>query len=43
MGPKSLHLSEVPFAMNATGGEIDCILSKKRSKTVTFKYMYPDL
>lgn len=29
MGPKSLHLSEVSFAMNATGGEIDRILSKK--------------
>ena len=38
MGPESLHLSEVPFAMNATGGEIDL-----GAKTVIFKYVYLDL
>lgn len=32
MGPESLHVFEVPFVMNATGGEIDHILSKNGLK-----------
>lgn len=32
MGPESLHLSEVPFAMKATGREIDGILNKNGLK-----------